>query len=81
MKDLKTLKNINNIIMKNGDEDCPSLVIKAYNLCLKKEAINWIKFIKKDMKEMHPKGSYYHEGQIDWIMLFFNITDDEVKDG
>lgn len=45
---------------------------------LRKEARNWIKFIKRDVKEMHEdkgdnEGASYHYGQIDWLELFFNI--------
>ena len=76
IKKLKTLKDFTECEYHTGIE----LATK-----LRKEAIKWVNFIRKDVKEMHydegdKEGAWYHEGQIDWIELFFNIKEEDLKD-
>ena len=86
MTELKTLKDIWKGI------STPNINYKgleAHNIrradfeIIKQEAIKWIKQLQTD----HPYESkhailtmdQYIKGQIDWIKLFFNITDEDLK--
>ena len=56
---LKTLKDFNVILIKDGDDMSPSQEIRKYNEDLRQEAIKWIKMFKRTAKECPKEKKYY----------------------
>ena len=68
MSDLKTLKDLEKYCYERGMIGIPSLL-------LKEEAVKWIKNLeKKDL------GSGINKIISDWIIHFFNITEEDWND-
>ena len=89
MTDLKTLKDIDLNVDDIHDWNKP-----GPEEALKKEAIKWIKHIQEDIKQLHeieskpqfPLGRMATqgldevlEGQIKWIKMFFNISEEDLR--
>ena len=80
MSELKTLKDMKYILGIDADKDNQHLSGTFISQSeLRQEAIKYIKFIKCSCKFSQAEGCAYCEGQIDYIKLFFNITEDELK--
>ena len=69
MEELKTLKDIDSAVDINGVSDELSVFVND----LKQEAIKWIKNINVN------RADIYCDGQIDFIMTFFNLTKEDLN--
>lgn len=88
MKELKTLKDLIEIVEENGSEGFDTEVI--FPDTLRQEAIKWIKELKKEDAEDKVNLTRFFaysieeepqvDNLIDWIKHFFTITEEELKE-
>jgi len=74
-----------NLVKKYPDD----VNLAEYNLSLKQEAIKWVKYLEKIIVELEkniPKVGEIkikvwcdERSQIEWIIHFFNITEEDLK--
>ena len=93
MTELKTLKDITNKrflcakCFMEVEPPADGILFNQVNaIILKKEAIKWIKECKKEIKKRGLRLDYtgkqmgiYFEGQKDFIIEFFNLTEEDLK--
>ncbi len=92
---LKTLKDINKLainttykdwtaLAKTNDNNFILLERKATNSMkdiLKEEAVNWINEMERQIDVAPMKTPIIALGVIDWIKMFFNITEEDLCGG
>ena len=74
--DLKTLKDldyVNLTALKNG-----CVVVRVSDL--KQEAIKWVKHIRPNESKINNIELLKRDIICDWIISFFNITEEDLKD-
>lgn len=74
MSELKTLKDFD-ILICPKDAQVPQ-IIEAYNKMLKAEAVKWVRFYNRQYKDKSWK-----EHILVPLILFFNLTEEELKGG
>ena len=84
--EVKTLKDIDCIIISSAYENVPSRIIEAYNKRLREEAINQIKELRR-MRDSNLSSiqftfsQFRHDEHVveNYLMWFYDITEDELK--
>jgi len=81
MKELKTLKEIDQSIIPLKNREETNHLLDVYREELRKEAINWIKTWQKYQLNPQTDSEFYmmKQAKINWVKHFFNITDEELK--
>ena len=72
-----TDKEVNELGLKFSDMDKIGFAQDERDKTIRKEAIKWIKKIENKDSLMH---SWKEMGCLPWIVHFFNITDEELKE-
>ena len=94
MNNLKTLKNLNCVSRRYDEKDCTNCInCLKYSDDLKQEAIKWCKDLNQRKVELQVEAKTDEQLLkhltiqtdytllISWIMNFFNLTEEDMKNG
>ena len=79
MKELKTLKDFDLLIMPRDLDNCPSKVIEYYNRDLKAEAVKWVKAIRNSCEQSCLPHILGENPWSECFIYFFNLTEEDLK--